>query len=281
LWAASSAAQANVDELQVARDLLWSDWAPDEDRALADTNLAAANAAANAAYASGVVAVHGAENAQAAAERDAQTAADTVVRITAELEKAQQEAGVKVALDELVFLPALPVRVAQNGAVLGDPAAGQVGIVTNNQLAIDSSLPLDEAPLVQPGMPVTIDEPDLGISATGVVGRVADTPGTDGVDGFHIYLEVLVDDASSSLVGTSLRLIIPIESTGGKVVAVPTGALSMAADGSSRVQVDNNGTLAFVTVAPGLSAGGYVEVAPINGSLLPGQLVVIGFEQTP
>jgi len=34
-----------------------------------------------------------------------------------------------------------------------------------------------------------IDEPDLGIKATGVVKRVAETPGTDGVDGYHVYLE--------------------------------------------------------------------------------------------
>ncbi|MFQ5433428.1 MAG: peptidoglycan-binding protein, partial [Anaerolineae bacterium] len=213
-----------------------------------------------------------------AAERDAQAAAEAVARITADLEKARQAAGIKAPIDELIFLPSLPVRVEQNGAALGDPASGHVGVVTNNQLAIDSSLQLDEAPLVQPGMPVTIDEPDLGISATGVAGRVADTPGTDGVDGFHIYLEVLVDGASPSLGGTSLRLTISIESTGGKVTAVPVSALSLAADGSSRIQVDNNGTLTYVTVKSGLSAGGYVEVAPVNDTLQPGQLVVIGFD---
>jgi multidrug efflux pump subunit AcrA (membrane-fusion protein) len=151
--------------------------------------------------------------------------------------------------------------------------------VTNNQLAIDSSLPLDEAPLVKPGMAVAIDEPDLGIKATGVVGRVADTPGTDGVDGFHVYFEVVVDKTSTSLVGISLRLTIPIESTGGEVTAVPVSALSLAADGTSRVQVENNGALEFIVVEPGLSAGGFVEVTPVDGTLTPGQLVVVGYER--
>ncbi len=150
--------------------------------------------------------------------------------------------------------------------------------VTNNQLVIDSSLPLDIAPLVKSGMGVTIDEPSLGIKATGLVKRVANTPGTDGVDGYHVYLEILVHRASTVLQGFSLRLTIPIESTDGTVTAVPVSAVSLAADGTSRVQVDNDGALEYVVVEPGLSADGFVEVTPVNGTLTPGQLVVIGYE---
>ena len=276
--AATSAAQINVDALTIARDALWKDWAPDQDRADAENALQAAKAAAEAAYTAGQAAIRAAVDAQNAAEREAQTAADLVARITADLETARRDAGVKVPVDEIVFLPALPVRVEQSSVVLGDAASGPVLVVTNNQLAIDSSLPLDEAPLVKPGMAVAIDEPDLGISATGVVGRVADTPGTDGVDGFHIYLEIIVDETPTSLVGISFRLTIPIESTGGKVIAVPVSALSLAADGTSRVQVDNDGSLEFVVVKPGLSADGFVEVTPVGGTLTPGQLVVVGYE---
>jgi len=55
--------------------------------------------------------------------------------------------------------------------------------------------------------------------------------------------------------------------------------VTLAADGSSRVQVQNNGSLEFVVVEPGLSADGLVEVTPVDGTLEPDQLVVIGFEQ--
>jgi hypothetical protein len=103
-------------------------------------------------------------------------------------------------------------------------------------------------------------------------------PGTDGVDGFHIYFETFVDETPATLEGFSLRLTIPTESTEGTVTAVPISALSLAADGTSRVQVDNLGTLTFVTVKPGLSADGFVEVTPLDGTLAPGQLVLIGFE---
>jgi hypothetical protein len=191
---------------------------------------------------------------------------------------AQRQAGVQVPVDEIVFISALPVRVEQINVVVGDAAGGPVLAVTNNQLAIDSSLPLDEAPLIKPGMQVAVDEPELGIEVTGVVSRVAGTPGTDGVDGFHIYFETLVDETPTEIEGFSLRLTIPIESTGGAVTAVPISALSLAADGTSRVQVDNDGSLKFIVVKPGLSAGGFVEVTPIDGTLTPGQLVVVGYE---
>ena len=182
-------------------------------------------------------------------------------------------------IDEIVFIPAFPIRVEEMTVEIGDTASGPIILVTNNQLAIDSSLPLAEAPLVKPGMTVAIDEPDLGLQATGIVSRVANTPGTDGVDSYHIYFEVLVDETTVSLKGFSLRLTIPVESTGGAVTVVPISALFLAADGTSRVQVDNNGQLEFVVVEPGLSADGFVEVTPVDGTLSAGQLVLVGYEK--
>ncbi len=238
----------------------------------------AAEAASEAARLEGQVAIQAAVNAQRAAEREAKTAGDVATRIAADLEVARRRTGVQIPADEIVFLPALPVRVEETKLDVGDAASGPVMTVTNNQLAVDSSLPLDEAPLVKPGMLVAIDEPDLGIKASGVVARVAAVPGTDGVDGYHIYFEVRVDETRAAIEGASLRLTIPVKSTGGKVVTVPVSALSLAADGTSRVQVDNNGSLEFIAVEPGLSAGGFVEVTPVDGTLAPGQLVVIGYE---
>ena len=62
------------------------------------------------------------------------------------------------------------------------------------------------------------------------------------------------------------------------MTAVPLSALSLATDGTSRLQVQKkDGTLEYVTVKPGLSANGYVEVTPLSGELVPGQLVVVGY----
>jgi multidrug efflux pump subunit AcrA (membrane-fusion protein) len=107
---------------------------------------------------------------------------------------------------------------------------------------------------------------------------VANTPGTRGVDGYHFYLGVKVETTPVLLAGFSVRLTIPIETSKGAVTAVPTSAVSLAADGTSRVLVDRGGKQEYVTVQPGLSTGGYVEVSTSDGRLAPGQLVVVGYK---
>ena len=221
--------------------------------------------------------VRAATDAQKLAEYDARLAGERARQLAADLNLAQDKLGVQLPVDELVFLRTLPVRVEEVKAIVGAPATGPVLSVTDNLLSIDSSLTLDSAPLVKPGMKVAIDEQALGVKATGTVQTVAGTPGTRGVDGFHIYFEVRVDPTPVKLDGFSVRLTIPIKSTDGAVTAVPMSALSLAADGSSRVQVHEEGELKYVTVKPGLSADGFVEVTPINGKLEVGQLVVVGY----
>lgn len=191
---------------------------------------------------------------------------------------AKRQAGVQVPADELIFVSSAPIRVAEVTAALGSPAVGPIMTATNSLVAIDSSLPLKEAPLVKPDMAVTIDEAQLGIKATGVITRVADTPGTNGVDGFHIYVEIAVDAAPPNLVGASVRLTVPIKSTGGAVLAVPVAAVSLAADGTSQVVRDVNGARAPLVVEPGVSANGFVAVVSTAGDLKAGDLVVAGIE---
>jgi Putative peptidoglycan binding domain len=248
-----------------------------EQTRLAAEQVELAKAAVKSVRLEGELAVRAALDALRVAKLDAQLAAEHVDRLAADLAMARGKLGVQVPADEIVFIPALPVRVHEVTARVGDPLRGTVMSVTDNQLAIDSSLPLNAALLVKPGMSVAIDEQALGIKATGVVAWVANTPGTHGVDGYHIYFEVRVTETPIRLEGFSLRLTIPIEASKGAVTAVPVSALSLAADGTSRVQVANNGALEYIVVVPGLSADGYVEVTPVNATLAPGQLVVVGY----
>jgi hypothetical protein len=44
------------------------------------------------------------------------------------------------------------------------------------------------------------------------------------------------------------------------------------------VLVERGGKQEYVTVQPGLSTGGYVEVNASDGRLAPGQLVVVGYK---
>ena len=110
-----------------------------------------------------------------------------------------------------------------------------------------------------------------------MVDTVASTPGTRNVDRFHVYMNVRVASTATPIEGASVRLTIPTEATRGEVLAVPVSALSLSTDGTSRIQIQNGNALEYITVQPGLSAGGFVEITPVSGSLAPGQLVVVGY----
>jgi hypothetical protein len=148
---------------------------------------------------------------------------------------------------------------------------------TSSRLVVESALSAADAKLVREGGTVAIKAPEANIDATGTVTRVATTPGTNGVDPQRFYLEVTPTGIDVSLAGTSVVQTISVQSTQGEVLAVPVSALSMASDGSTRVQVQAPRAPArFVTVDPGLSAKGLVAVKPVRGDLTPGDLVVVG-----
>jgi putative peptidoglycan binding protein len=278
---ASAEAKLEVARAAVNRTKLEGELAiqvAEREAMLAAERISLSEAAVRSARLEGEKAVQAAIDAQKIAEVEAKSIAERADRLASELSTARSKLGVQIPVDEIAFIPAFPVRVEEVTGVVGAPATGSVLSVTDNQLAVDSSLALDQAPLVKPGMPVAIDEQALGVKATGVVESIANTPGTRGVDGYHIYMEVRVTKTSSKFEGFSVRLTIPIESTKGAVIAVPVSAVSLSADGTSRVQVQNNNALEYIVVKPGLSADGYVEISPVQGTLRPGQLVVVGYK---
>lgn len=272
--AAADVAAKAATRLKVSEDPK----ATNEERSKAEADLTAARATLKATRQEGAIAVETALNAQKVAQREVVVAGALAARLSADLDRVQRHLGVQVPAREIMFVPSLPARIKQIDSQVGEIAKGPLLTIASTQVVIDSSLQLAEASLVKAPMPVKIDEPDLGITASGAVTRVADAPGTNGVDAFHVYLEVAVEETPTTLEGTSLRITIPVQSTQGAVLAVPVSAVSLAADGTSRVQVQKNGSLEYLTVKTGLSAHGFVEVTPVNGTLEPGQLVVIGFE---
>ncbi|MET4740658.1 peptidoglycan hydrolase-like protein with peptidoglycan-binding domain [Bradyrhizobium japonicum] len=245
---------------------------------LTDERIKAAEGAVKAASLEGERSVRAAQEQQTLAEFDVKVATERYERLDRELAAARAKLGVQVPADEVVFIPSLPIRVHEVTASVAGNATGPVMSVTDNELSIDSQLAIEAAPLVKPGMKVAVDEQALGIKANGIVETVANTPGTRGVDGYHFYLGVKVEATPVPLAGFSVRLSIPIETTKGPVIAVPTSAVSLAADGTSRVLVDRSGRQEYVTVQPGLSTGGYVEVNASDERLAPGQMVVVGYK---
>ena len=250
----------------------------ERDASLAPERARVAEAALRSARLEGDKNVRAALDQQKLAEFDLKVASERAAQLAGELDLARRKLGLQVPADEVVFMPSLPARLHEVAGAIGGSATGKVLSVTDNQLSIDSQLPIEAAPLVRPGMKVAIDEQALGVRASGTVETVASTPGTLGVDGYHFYLGIRVDSTPIKLEGFSVRLTIPIGTTKGAVIAVPVSALSLAADGTSRVQVERGDNREYVTVQPGLSVGGYVEVTADDGRLTPGQLVVVGYK---
>jgi peptidoglycan hydrolase-like protein with peptidoglycan-binding domain len=214
--------------------------------------------------------------------RLAQSAATEAHGTAAEAGRLARKMGVQVPANEVLFFPSLPLRVDSVRVRRGDSASGHVMTVSNSRLAVDSSLSLTDAKLVRAGATVRIEEPDLGVKTTGTVTQVADRPGTHKVDPSRVYLEVAPGSAPAKLVGASVKLTIAVESTEGEVLAVPVTALSVGADGSSRVRLQRaGGDTQFVRVEPGLAAQGLVEVRPASGELDPGNLVIVGARGAP
>ena len=187
-------------------------------------------------------------------------------------------AGVQLPADEVVFVPTVHLRVGDVLAHVGSAPSGGLVSVTGPEIVVDGLLPLDQADLVAPGAKVLLDEPAQRISAQGTVERVSSRPGTDGADAFHVAFRVSVEDPPEDLAGTSVRITVPVESTGRAQLTVPVSALSLSADGGSRVRRSVAGKLSDVPVKAGLAADGYVVVTPTHGTLEPGDLVVVGLE---
>jgi peptidoglycan hydrolase-like protein with peptidoglycan-binding domain len=202
-----------------------------------------------------------------------QTMESTLVR------GARAQGGTQVPADELVFVPATPLQVVKVTAKPGSDPKGPLITISNSIVSVEGALPVEQAGLIKAGADVLIDEPALAIKTQGKVSRIATQPGTDGADGFHVAFSVSVPKPPPALVGASVRLTVPIKSTKKSTLVVPVAALSLGADGVSRVQRSVGGVTNPVQVEPGLSAEGYVAVTALEGDFAVGDLVVIGFNQ--
>jgi peptidoglycan hydrolase-like protein with peptidoglycan-binding domain len=215
--------------------------------------------------------------------RDISAERDALSRAQEDLAAARKRLGSPVPDGEFLFFNVFPIRVDTVAVARGDVAGGVVMSVSGSRLAIDSSLPMNEADLVEVGDPVRIELSRLGIELGGTIAAKAASPGTNGVDIDEVYIEVLPDEVRAELNNTNVKITIPVASRAseGAVLAVPAAALSATGSGDTIVTVeDEDGSTHDVTVTAGLSApGGMVEVTPIDGGLDEGDRVVVGVQQ--
>jgi multidrug resistance efflux pump len=194
-----------------------------------------------------------------------------------QLDELAVELGTWLPAGEVVFLSRLPVRVDQVTVSRGSIIEGAFMTVSGSELALRSSVSDRDATRVEEGMEVEIENPETGAAIPGVITSKADRAGTNGLASDRLYIEISPAEIPEEMIGSNVRVTIPVSSTGGEVLAVPAAALSATADGSTILQVeDPDGTLRTVKVEPGLAAGGLVEVTPLEGELVEGDQVVVG-----
>jgi multidrug efflux pump subunit AcrA (membrane-fusion protein) len=214
-----------------------------------------------------------------AMRRQVDAAREEVAIARDDLDALEAELGTWLPAGEIVFLRSMPVRVDQVAVSRGSVIDGAFITVSGSELALRSSVTERDAPRVEVGMEVQIENPETGGVIPGVIAFKADRAGTDGVQPDRIYLEITPAELPPEIIGTNVRVTIPVSSTGGEVLAVPAAALSATATGATILQVEEEaGTLRTVTVEPGLAAGGLVEVTPLDGELQEGDWVVVGRE---
>lgn len=211
--------------------------------------------------------------------RQIETAREEVTAAEDELAELETELGTWLPAGEVVFLARLPVRVDQVAVARGSVIESSFITVSGSEVALRSSVTERDAPRVEEGMTVEIENPETGGSIAGVVSLKADRTGTNGMAEDRVYIEITPETIPPEIVGANVRVTIPVSSTGREVLAVPAAALSATADGSTMVEVEEaDGNLRILEVTTGLAAGGLVEVEPVDGSLAEGDLVVVGRE---
>jgi peptidoglycan hydrolase-like protein with peptidoglycan-binding domain len=217
-----------------------------------------------------------------AAASAAVSAADKAVRDARAAQAAVNSTiGFKVPFCEIVFVPRLPAVIdrpaanqgspdAPDGAGSGPAAAAWLRL-SGGDLVLQGEVSTGDVELLQLGMAVR-----FGADATAGTGRITAMTPPAGADGPVMTITPDTPFGGDAL-GSSLKVVIPVQSTSGEVLAVPLAAVSARADGSARLIRLGAAGEEEVVIDAGLSADGYVEVEPApGGQLAEGDRVLVG-----
>lgn len=208
---------------------------------------------------------------------DARRARD---RAAVEVDEIEGRTGVRLPLAEVVFIEAMPTQVQRLDIERGDIIGGSpIMTVSGADVTVESALSASDRPLVAEGDAVLLDDQSLGLELPGTIAFLADDDGGLAPEG-RFFMRITLDETpETDISGLNLRITIPITSTGGEVLTVPLAALAAGGDGSVRVEVEDPaspGETRTVIVTTGLETTGFVEIAPVEGELQPGDRVVVG-----
>ena len=180
---------------------------------------------------------------------------------------------------EVMFLPAFPGRVIAIGASVGDRVAeGPLITVSSGVLAVQGRINPSEGGLIRAGMPVSITSEGLDKTAEGTVSNVGDVS-TDSKTGER-YMPIRITASrplDARFDGQEVKLTVESASSNSAVLVVPLAAVYSGADGATYVDVLVAAAHERrIAVTVGITALGFAQVTPRDGSLAPGDRVVVG-----
>lgn len=269
-------------------------------------SLKAAVDAARTELASAQSAVTSAKDEVTAAQTGVTGAERTQTRAREALSLARQDALTPLPASEVVFLNEMPRRVDVVNVRLGDvigataPASGASPddassaalVLSGNTIQVVAQVPVNEASLVRVDAPVDLLTPD-DVTVRATVSSVCPEASASGDPSQRcavgIKLGELDEVDRSGLLG-NVQVTIQVGVTSPDALVVPLAAVSADAAGRARVQRVVPGTqnddpmdpanLEWVSIEPGLSAEGMVEIKTSDPALAVGDLVVLGIAGT-
>ncbi len=211
---------------------------------------------------------------QIAAVAAAQAQVDEAAAALADLEAAT---GVRLPRSDILFFEILPRRVQRLSVARGDIVSGPVMTISGADITISSSVSAADRPLLNVGDLAVVDDESLGISFEAEITEIATEPGGRASESRYFVALQPTGEPEGDVADLNLRVTIPIVSTGGEVLTVPLAALSAGGDGSVRVELETEpGVTRSVVVTTGLQTTGFVEITPVDDTIEPGDLVVVG-----
>jgi hypothetical protein len=179
-------------------------------------------------------------------------------------------------MSEVAFLPLGRAHVAAMTARVGRVVQAPFITFATGNLSLSAHLDPSGKNLVRVGRRVSIVSETTGFTAEATVGAVGQPKVAHGVSVLPVSL-VRSTDWPLSEAGDNVRVTVTTASTTGPVLAVPVSALSATADGRTVVTVLGRGNRRnILQVIPGVSAGGLVEIRPVNDDIPVGTSVVTG-----
>ncbi|MEU8223034.1 peptidoglycan-binding protein [Kribbella sp. NPDC048915] len=187
--------------------------------------------------------------------------------------EAEFKAGTPLPVSEVVYVKTLPRRVDDVKVERGGTVNGVVMSASGASLVVTVKVDAETAQRLKAGMAATLD---LGESVS-VAGKVRRITKNGAQYDVVVAPNTLTASQLSLLRDANVRVTIPVQSTSGKVLAVPVAALTSGSDGAARVEVLRNGKVELVPVTVGLTADGFAQVTPKgDAKLAEGDQVVVG-----